>query len=132
MYAYLRTLTWKPVTQHFKEHYLPVKTYGALQLYFSNGQHALMNTKMNEWAKVPLFIANTFMGNHYSVTKGPFVFKDGFDQMEAAHYLVSMLQYAELTPKAELKVDRVREQFSDWISYDQEVTEYLRHNVRWL
>lgn len=132
MYAVLRTLKWKTVTQHFKEHYMPVTIMAVLRLYMSNGGYALLNTQTSEWAKVPLFIANEWRGNHYITTRGPFVFHDGFAETDEAKYLLSMLQYSELSSQAQKKVDGIRQKYADWISYDTEVKDYLKAHIGWL
>lgn len=132
MHAILRTLPWKPVTQHFKSHYIPITVMDVLRLCISNGEYALLNTQVNEWAKVPLFIANEWRGNHYITTRGPFVFHDGFAETDEAKYLLSMLQYPTLTPRAEKKVKDIFSRYGDWITKDEEVTGYLRRNIKWL
>lgn len=132
MHAILRTLPWKPVTQHFKSHYIPISTADMLQIYYSSGVYALLNTRTSEWAKVPLFVVNTLMGNNSGNERGPFIFKNGFEQEDEAQYLLQMLQYSELTPKAAKKVKDINQKYSDWITYDTEVREYLRRNIKWL
>lgn len=132
MYAVLRTLKWKPVTQHFKTHYMPISTVGVLQVYYSEGEYAIVNTKTSEYAKVPVFIANTLMGNNFGKERGPFIFKNGFDETEEAAYLIAMLRYSRLTATAEKKVDSIRQRYADWISYDIEVNELLRTHIGWL
>ena len=132
MHAYLRTLKWKPVTQHFKSHYIIVTVNDVLRLCTNANEYALINTQTNEYAKVPLFIANEWRGNHFITTRGPFVFHDGFVETEEAQYLLKMLQYTTLTSRAERKVEDIRRQFSDWIGYDDEVRGYLKHNIQWL
>lgn len=132
MYAVLRTLKWKPLTQHFKEHYLPIMLSGLLHIYYSNGDYALVNTRTSEWAKAPLFVVNTLQDLKSTCERGPFVFKNGFDQEEEAAYLIQMLQYSELTAKAQQKVDTIKQKYADWISYDIEVAEMLRRHIKWL
>ena len=132
MYAVLRTLKWKPVTQHFNSHYIPVTIIAVLRLYTSDGVYALLNTQTSEWAKVPLFIANTWRDNHYITTRGPFVFHDGFAETEEAQYLLQMLQYSTLSTRAQQKVDTIRQKYADWITYDTEVRDYLRVHIGWL
>ena len=132
MYAVLRTLKWKPVTQHFKEHYLPISTTGLLHIYYSNGDYALVNTKTSDYAKAPLFVVNTLQELTSIRERGPFIFWNGFEQEEDAAYLIQMLQYSTLTVKAQQKVDTIKQKYADWISYDIEVTELLRNHVRWL
>jgi len=132
MYAVLRTLNWKPVTQHFNSHYMPITVMDTLRLCISNSEYALLNTRTSEWAKVPLFVANEWRDNHYITTRGPFVFHDGFAETEEAQYLVTMLQYDKLTPTAKKKVEGINQKYADWISYDTEVREYLRRHITWL
>ena len=132
MYAVLRTLKWKPLTQHFKTHYMPVMLSGLLHIYYSNGDYALVNTKTSEYAKAPLFIVNTLQDLKSTRERGPFIFKNGFEYEEDAVYLISMLQYSELTATAAKKVDSIKQKYADWITYDTEVREYLRRHITWL
>lgn len=132
MYAVLRTLKWKPVTQHFKAHYLPISTDGVLQIYYGNGVYGLLNTQTSEWAKAPLFVVNTLTGNNSGDERGPFIFKNGFEQEDEAHYLVSMLQYSTLSTHAQQKVDDILRKYGDWITYDTEVRDYLKVHIGWL
>lgn len=103
-----------------------------LRLCMSNGEYALLNTQTNEWAKVPLFVANEWRGNHYITTRGPFMFHDGFAETDEAQYLLQMLQYPTLSARAAKKVKDINQRYSDWITYDTEVREYLRRNIKWL
>lgn len=132
MHAYLRTLKWKPVTQHFKSHYMPVSVDDTLLLYMSGGEYALVNTVTNEYAKVPLFIANEWRCSYYNITRGPFIFKNGFNETDEAAYLLQMLQYQQLTARAQAKVKDIRRRFADWINYDEEIKGYLKGVIRWL
>jgi hypothetical protein len=111
---------------------MPVTIMAVLRLYMSNGGYALLNTQTSEWAKVPLFIANEWRGNHYITTRGPFVFHDGFAETDEAQYLLQMLQYSELSSQAQKKVDGIRQKYADWISYDVEVKDYLKAHIGWL
>ena len=95
------------MTQHFKSHYMPVTVMETLRLYQSSGKYALVNTVTNEYAIVPLFVANEWRCSHYIVTRGPFVFHDGFNETDEAAYLLRMLQYSVLIPKAQAKVDDI-------------------------
>ena len=109
-----------------------IQTKGVLQVYYSNGNYALLNTQVSEWAKAPLFIVNTLQDHRFEKERGPFIFKNGFDETEEAVYLVQMLQYSELTTKAQQKVDTIKQKYADWISYDVEVAEMLRKHIRWI
>ena len=120
------------MTQHFKSHYMPVTVMETLRLYQSSGKYALVNTVTNEYAIVPLFVANEWRCSHYIVTRGPFVFHDGFNETDEAAYLLRMLQYSVLIPKAQAKVDDIRRRFADWIGYDDEVRGYLRMVIKWV
>lgn len=132
MHAYLRTLKWKPVTQHFKSRYMPISINEPLRLYQGNGEYAIVNTVTNEYAKVPLFIANEWRCDHYITTRGPFIFHDGFEREDEAQYLIRMLQYQQLTARARQKVDSILRLYADWINYDEEVKGYLGRIIRWL
>lgn len=111
---------------------MPVMLSGLLHIYYSNGDYALVNTKTSEYAKAPLFVVNTLQDLKSTCERGPFIFKNGFDQEEEAAYLVSMLQYSTLTAAATKKVDAIKQRYADWISYDIEVNEMLRKHIRWL
>lgn len=101
------------------------------QVWLSNGKYALTNVE-GEWASVPAFIANTIRGWNVERNRGPFVFKNGFDETDEAQYLISMLQYPILTHAALKKVDNIVHMYRDWISYDVEVRDILRRYIKWL
>ena len=128
----LKTLPWKPVTQHFKQTYLKICVVDGLRVCINGGKYALVNESTNEWTVVPLFIANTLTGGNGTVERGPFIFKNGFDQTREAAYLLEMLQYTQLTQRSQIKVDSIKRHYSDWISYDDEVRDYLRRHIKWL
>lgn len=128
----LKTLTWKPVTQHFKAHYLPLDTTSPLQVYYKAGEYAIVNPTVSEYAKAPLFVVNTLLGQTYEKERGPFIFKNGFDETPEAQYMIRLLQYSELTVGSRAKIVQIQQQYSDWISYDFEVKEILRRHIRWL
>ena len=112
---------------------MPVTVMDTLRLYMGEGgKYALVNTVTQEYAKVPLFIANEWRGDHYITTRGPFVFRDGFAQEPEAAYLLQMLQYVTLTGRAATKVKDIQSRYSDWIGYDEEVRLYLKEHIKWL
>lgn len=65
-------------------------------------------------------------------TRGPFVFKNGFDETDEAQYLISMMQYPTLMDAASRKVRMIRTRYADWIDEDKEVIEILRRYIKWL
>ena len=120
------------MTPHFKQHYIRVYVFvEGFTLWLHNGQYALCN-EQNEYATVPLFVAYTLTNNRYEVGRGPFIFKNGFDKEPEAQYLIQMMQFSKLAASAAAKIDRIRQQYADWISYDIEVTEILRKYISWL
>ena len=123
------------MTPHFKQHYIRVyvSLYGirGYTLWLHSGQYALCN-EQNEYATIPLFVAYTLTNNKYEVGRGPFIFKNGFDKEPEAQYLIQMMQFSKLAASAAAKIDHIRQQYADWISYDIEVTEILRKYINWL
>lgn len=97
----------------------------------NKGKWALTNVE-GEWAPVPEFIVNTLQGWNVEKTRGPFVFKNGFDETDEAQYLISMMQYPELTDAAMRKVDSILTHYADWIGRDKEINNILRRHIRWL
>jgi hypothetical protein len=101
------------------------------QVWFSNGKYALTNAE-GEWAIAPKFVVNTLCGWNTEKTRGPFVFKNGFDETDEAAYLISMMQYPTLTDAASRKVRTIRRQYADWIGEDKEINDILRRYIKWL
>lgn len=120
------------MTQHFKQTYLKICVVDRFRVCINGGKYALVNESTNEWAVVPLFIANTLTGGNSTVERGPFIFKNGFEQTCEAAYLLEMLQYTQLTQRSQIKVNDIKRHYSDWISYDDEVRDYLRRHIKWL
>lgn len=108
--------------------------FGAFEdfkVYTGRDKYALVNTE-GEWAVAPKFLVNSVRGIVYERTRGPFIFKNGFDETDEAAYLVNMLQYPELTDAATRKVALIHKQYADWIDEDKEVKEILRRYIKWL
>jgi hypothetical protein len=124
-------LKWKPITNHFKITYIKVKSVPNFDIFISNGKYALLND-IGEWAVAPDYIVNTLRNFLYERERGPFIFKNGFEETQQAQYLVSMMRYPELTVAAARKVDSIRTQYSDWIDVDKEVIKILRRYIKWL
>ena len=131
LHAILKTLKWKPITQHFKEHYVPVGTSDEFQIRSSKGKYALVNAE-GEYAIAPTFVINTMRDYNYVKVRGPFVFKDGFEETDEAQYLIRMMQYPTLTDATTRKVALIRKQYADWIGEDKEVINILRRYIKWL
>lgn len=133
LHEILKTLKWKHQTQHFRANYIKIWSDddGEFEAWLSNGKWALTNTE-GEWAPAPAFIVNALKGWNTERNRGPFVFKNGFDETDEAHYLIQMLQYPTLTHTALKKVDSIVHMYSDWISYDIEVRDILRRYIKWL
>lgn len=135
LYEILKTLKWKHQTQHFRANYMRIGTgFGAFEdfkVYTGHDKYALVNTE-GEWAVAPKFLVNSIRGIVYERIRGPFIFRDGFDETDEAQYLVSMMIYPELTSAAEKKVALIRKQYANWIDEDKEVIEILRRYIKWL
>ena len=129
----LKTLKWKHQTQHFKRNYIRIfyDYVDGFSIWVSNGKYVLMNAE-GEWATAPVFVINTIRGLTSEKERGPFVFKNGFEETNEAQYLIKMLQYATLTDAAEEKVAYIRRIYADWISDDVEIRDILRRHIKWL
>lgn len=108
-----------------------IGVYDEFKVYLGQGKYALVNAE-GEWAVAPEFIANTIRGFTFRHTRGPFIFKNGFDETDEAHYLIQMLQYPTLTDAALKKVDSILKRYADWIDRDKEVNNMLRRHIKWL
>lgn len=135
MYEVLKTLKWKHQTGHFSRNYMRIGTgFGAfedIKVYTGHDKYALVNAE-GEWAVAPKFVVNTIRGIVFERTRGPFIFKNGFDETDEAQYLIQMLAYPILTDAAQRKVALIRKQYADWIDEDKEVKEILRRYIKWL
>ena len=131
LHEILKTLKWKHQTQHFRANYIMVWHDDEFKAWLSNGKWALTNAE-GEWAPAPEFIINTLRGWNMEWTRGPFIFRNGFDQTDEAQYLISMLQYPELTSAAKKKVNSILTRYADWIRRDIEINDILRRYIKWL
>lgn len=108
--------------------------FGAFEdfkVYTGRDKYVLVNAE-GEWAVAPKFVVNTIRSIEYEWTRGPFIFSNGFEKTDEAHYLVNMLQYSELTPTAQKKVNSILTRYADWIRRDIEVNDILRRYIKWL
>ena len=99
--------------------------------WLSNGKWALTNAE-GEWAVAPKFIVNTLCGWDIERNRGPFTFRNDFDETDEAQYLIQMLQYPTLTSAAQKKVNSILTRYADWIDRDKEVNDILRRYIKWL
>lgn len=125
----LRTLKWRQLTKHYKQHLMMSRDTGwgklARGIGTASDQWFLINTA-DEVAKLPywlfLFMVDKHVETHHW---GPYIFYNNFENTSEARYLKEMFKYRVLTPTAETKVRSLLQQYKPLIGINEAFVEAL-------
>lgn len=116
-------MTFRPITQGFRDHYAPYKTFDNGNKMMrrtteaENVLYAYVNTKANEYCRLPHWLATTIKGNEIiTYIIGPWIFINGFENTPEGKYLCKIFPYyfcmTEMTKK---KVQGILNRYSWWV-----------------
>ena len=132
----LRTMTFKSITQGFCEHYALYKIFydGNKMMRRTteagNVLYAYVNTKTKEYAKLPIWLADTIAG-HERVTYiiGPWIFVNGFENTQEGKYLQRIFPYYfKMSEHTSKKVNMILTKYGWWVRIHKQYVDGINNS----
>lgn len=82
--------------------------------------------KDDEITKVPKWVARSLCHERQmTYWWGPYMMYNGYEESANGQYLIGMFKYPHLIGRAQLKVDRILQEDSEWVKVNKEFMEAL-------
>ena len=123
-----------PRTKYYKQNLWPKKTI-SMTLNGVTSDVKICTTKSKYFLfhdiygvlAVPGFMAQSLLGNNtLTFWIGPYVFINGFETTAQGKYLIKMLEYPNLVPASQRKVDTILDVYKYWVQVDESFMEILK------
>lgn len=76
---------------------------------------------------IPQFVGQSLNNeNRFTYWIGPYAFVNNFETTAEGKYLIKMLEYRTLSPRAQQKVNHIKDMYGFWVQVDTEFMEILR------
>lgn len=76
---------------------------------------------------IPAFVGESLKGiNRFTYWYGPYAFINNFENTTQGRYLVNMLDYPHLNPRAKEKIRSIMDKYSYWVQEDTSFLETLK------
>lgn len=138
----LKHSNWHEESKYYKQHLFPI---GQSVIGKSNIPVTIcrINGSGQEDAKyyikhdifgvqpVPRFMAHSLINqNRFTYWIGPYAFVNEFELTREGQYLIKMLEYPTLTPRAQQKVNDILNIFKYWVQVDTQMLDILKKRDR--
>lgn len=123
-----------PLTKYYKQNLWPKKTISMtlngvtsdVKICTTKSKYLLFHDIYGVLA-VPRFMAQSLLSNNtFTFWIGPYVFINGFEATAQGKYLIKMLEYPNLVPASQRKVDTILDVYKYWVQVDESFMEILK------
>lgn len=114
------------MTQHYREHYRPLKLLSVGTLLTNGKKRYLLRINNSDVIIIPFWVASSLLGERQQTQQwGPYIFYNGYETTAEAQYLKNVFKYPCLTERAQFKVSTILRDSSEWVEEDKEFKEVL-------
>lgn len=123
-----------PLTKYYKQNLWPKKTVSMtlngitsdVKICTTRNKYFLLHEIYGVLA-IPRFMAQSLLCNNgLTFWIGPYVFINGFEATAQGKYLIKMLEYPNLVPASQRKIDTIIDVYKYWVQVDESFMEILK------
>ena len=123
-----------PLTKYYKQNLWPKKTLSMtlngvtsdVKICTTKSKYFLLHDIYGVLA-IPRFMAQSLLANNtFTFWLGPYVFINDFETTAQGKYLIKMLEYPNLVPASQRKVDTILDVYKYWVQVDESFMEILK------